>query len=561
MNGDGERGADRDAAGDAGAGPGDRLLWVALGLALCLGHLALLEGRDGAPAAAPSLDEALYDPGVSSPGLGWLVFGFLIFVRRARIASALGAPSSPRVALPCLGLGLALLAWSHAIDATDLVLPALVLELAGGAAWLGGTGLLRAAAFPLLALVSVISLPPMLINALVFPLQLRTVWLASGLLDLVGRAHLVAGDLILTQGVAFRVIEGCSGLKTILSLVLASVAYAELVGRRGGEKLLIVALAPLVGFLANGLRVLVLVLRAVPAESVEHDAYGVAAVVAGVVLLAAAELALSRTVFRHRERPGAEPAPAGAPPDRGRLRARVATWAGATLAVCGFSLATPAGAWKPRPARVPDIEALPLALAGREAQGIVVDDAFLGRVRFAHRLYRAYEEPATGGGADRAKGIGAVRVFVGLPDDTRRDESAISPKTVIPRSGWLELERLGRERSTDGERERVRLRYDAHLTGERAPDPARDRELGGRAGATVGSGTLVEQIRLGFAPWEVELVRAWLGLAGSVDRAASPPPPRLVIRVEVDWSGDRAAAELRLRQFAQEVVDWYRSAG
>ena len=48
-----------------------------------------------------------------------------------------------------------------------------------------------------------------------------------GLLDLVGRAHEVRGDLLISQGVTFQVIEGCSGFKTIVSLVLAAIVWCR----------------------------------------------------------------------------------------------------------------------------------------------------------------------------------------------------------------------------------------------------------------------------------------------------------------------------------------------
>src|SRR5690606_4223817 len=236
--------------------------------------------------------------GATSPALGLAVFGILLYAQRVSIRAALGAPPRRAIALVVGAAGLALLGWSRAIGADDLALPALILELIGAAAWLGGGPLLAAIAFPLLALVFVIQPPALLLDALLFPLQRATVWLVSGLLDGMGRHHVVAGDLIETRGTVFQVIEGCSGLKTMSSLALAAVAYAELVGRRGYEKLVVVATVPAVAFFVNGLRVLALILGRVPTESLAHQLYGVAAIVLGVVLLAVVELGLSRTLFR-----------------------------------------------------------------------------------------------------------------------------------------------------------------------------------------------------------------------------------------------------------------------
>lgn len=494
-----------------------------------------------------ALDAALYDPGVTSPLLGVAVFAALVALRRDRIRAALGRPPLVGLALVASGLGFALIGWSHAIGAPDLVLPGLTLALVGGAAGLGGGGLVAAIGFPLLALVFVIRPPEPLLNALLFPLQQATVALTAGLLSLVGRAHLVAGDLILTNGAAFQVIEGCSGLKTITSLPLAAVAYGELVGRRGYEKAVLVALMPAIGFLANGLRVLVLVFRKVPAESLEHQVYGVAALLVGVVGLVAAEIGLSRTLFRRWPGGGAVE---HAPVAKKGLGRRAAAWALGASGVAAFFFLTPVGFVRGPRVERPNIEELPLELGRQTARGLRIDDAFLGRVRFAHRFYRAYERP----GGDR------FRVFVGLADDARRDASALSPKTAIPHSGWLALERLEPAADAPPGSERFRIRYDTRQTGDRSLDEGDAAGGGAPAGSpAIGERTvLVEHIRLGFAPWELEILRAWLGL-DRLDR--TPPAPKLVLRVELDAVGDPEAALLRLRQFAQEIVDWYRSAG
>ncbi len=539
----------------------DWLLWGALAGATAYNHRALLGTFGGRSGSGASFDEALFDAGVTSPVLGGLVFVALVFARRARIRAALGQPPCLWIAIPCLALGLWLLGWSHAIGAPDLVLPALILELIGGAAWLGGRALVSAIGFPVLALVCVVQLPAILLNRLLFPLQLGTVALTSGLLSLLGRVHEVAGDLILTQGVTFQVIEGCSGLKTILSLMLAAVAYADLVGRRGVEKVLILALAPAIAFLANGMRVLVLVLREVSSESAEHQLYGLLAIAVGVVLLALVELGLSRTLLRLEWR-GASVDGSGLGSGLGAGagsgfaasgRARLAVWGIASVAVSAcLALGLP-GSVARRDVRLLNIEELPLEILGREARGLRIDDAFLGSVRFAHRFYRAYERP----------GEGAIRVFVGLSDPESRAFSALSPKTAIPHSGWLALEQLEpleRDGRTGHERERLALRYDPRSTGDRSLDPVdpmgADAERGTNAHAA--NQVLVEHVRLGFAPWAAELSRAWLGL----DRVAASGAARsLVIRVEADADDDREAAELRLRQFVQEIIDWYQSAG
>ncbi|MFK7894888.1 MAG: exosortase/archaeosortase family protein [Myxococcota bacterium] len=519
------------------AGRERRLRWVLLAMLCAItawNYHGLLLTVGGRSAAGQTLGEALYDPLVASPMLGALVFVALVIWRRDRVGNALGGAPAWGLSLIGLGLGSGLRLWSHEIGAPDLLMMSFVLQVAGLAAVLGGRELLAALSMPLLALFVVIPLPVLLVHRVIFPMQLGTAALTSFLLDGIGRSHFLAGDQIFTQGIVFQVIEGCSGMKSTLSILLAAVVYAELTGARRFQKALVVLLAVPVGFFANGLRVLALVLGEIPADSVTHEVYGLGMIVVGIVILAMLELLISRTVFAPKglgASPGKIETPAAAAIEQpSRLSGSGPQRALALGGLCALSLGLsvwlamiPPRSFSEPPTLKFNIERLPRLIDGRKASGIRNDDAFLGSLAFRHRLYRSYA----------SDGEAPIRVFVGIEDDLDRSRNGLSQKTRIPRSGWLELTELDVPvEPLDGVR--LKVRYPQN-------------EI------------LLEHYRMGYAPWARELLSSWLGLQWWTGARSEPA---LVIRVETDITqGDEEAAELRLRQFSKKVWDWYKTSG
>jgi len=517
----------------------DRSL-IAVGVAcLVFSHRSLFSGSAGRPASASALDQALFDPSMTAPILALAAFALLVFHRRDRVEAAYRSGSGSALGAAVLGLGIVTLLWSREISADRLSMPSLILHVVGAAIMIGGGRLMRALALPLAALALAVPLPPQVMHELVFALQLWTVSLSSFLLDLLGRVHEVQGDLILYDGARFQVIEGCSGFKSTVSLVLAAIVYADFVVRGLRTKWVLVALAVPIGILMNGVRVVILILGRIPPESTEHAVYGILAVVVGVLVLSLVEIVIARIRIRRidaatrgRRPPGeltSEPALSSRRiPSSGRLL---------RLAFVGVVLSTllaSTGPWTkwPSPSTAINIESLPESIDGRAARSLKVDDVWLGSVWFGHRIYRSYDPdpPRTG----------SIRVFIGHEDVSSAERSGYSPKSFIPASGWRSIEPSpsleGGPRSEEyGVWHRWVIEY---------PDRS----------------VLVQQWRPGFAPWGWETTARWLGLdrAGALGKRRSP----LVIRLEMDADvGGETRAWMILRQFATRIEAWRTRAG
>ena len=84
------------------------------------------------------------------------------------------------------------------------------------------------AAFLLFAL----PLPPVLLSAVIFPIQLWTAEYAGWILNAIGVQSFVQGDQILRPENTFIVIETCSGVRTVVTLMMLTVLLVDLFERR-----------------------------------------------------------------------------------------------------------------------------------------------------------------------------------------------------------------------------------------------------------------------------------------------------------------------------------------
>jgi EpsI family protein len=371
----------------------------------------------------------------------------------------------------------------------------------------------RVALLPAVFLVFCIPLPAPLLNHVVWKLQIWTAEYAGALLALLGIPALVSGDQILLSDSVFAVIESCSGLRSIETLIMLALLMADLFRRHGLHAALLLAAAPPIAFAINGVRAAALVVNPHSDIATVHHVQGVAMLLAGVLLLYLWDGGLARLCVGRGD-PEAREGAAGsaAPPATPRLAGL------ALLLACIAALSL----WLPPWSLEPLEERRAGDVIGEELDGwrsrehIETDWMFLGKTAFGGSLHRRY-----------ARGVERVELFVGTWRDGRGFQSAFSPKTAFPGSGWILEEDLA-----------LRL-------GERRVD-ARVLRRGTR--------------RLLTAHWYErtsglagESLRVLLALDASPLRRLHTP---VVVRIATPFSGDRrerGAAEARLADFARAL--------
>ena len=206
-------------------------------------------------------------------------------------------------------------------------------------------------------------------------------------------------------------------------------------GTRRTHAIFIVTISPVLGFLLNTVRVLMIILNPLSGVTADHTILGIVVLVAGVVAYSGIESLLNRFF------PSGSPRVGGAayPPNPDELRLahydpRLSAGVIVALVVALASVALPT--WSDG-GKVPGWSiSMPVQTRGWKARKMETDRLFLGSVHFSRTVGRRYENAGE-----------VVEVFMGMSDRLKRDRSLFSPKNALPGPGWRIVEE--RKRSVD----------------------------------------------------------------------------------------------------------------
>src|SRR5579862_5377020 len=126
--------------------------------------------------------------------------------------------------------------------------------IAGTIVFLAGWQTLRSVAFPMAYLVFMIPLPAILYYQLTFPLQLLASRLGADGLVALGVPTIREGNLLILPNCTLEVVEACSGVRSLLSLLAAVAGYAYLAEPAMWRRAALILLAVPLVIAANGLR-------------------------------------------------------------------------------------------------------------------------------------------------------------------------------------------------------------------------------------------------------------------------------------------------------------------
>jgi len=400
-------------------------LVLASGIVLVL--LAVVYGPLFFPSEVGSIasegDEFFFEVNQAA-GAPVLVLALWLFYRRIRRRDVLNGPgASARGGLALAG-ATAIYAWGVWTGAPDLQLVSGIVFLFGLLLTWGGGAAVRAYWVPTLFLAFALPLSPVLVSAVIWPLQLATASYAGALLNLIGVESFVQGDQILRPENTFVVIESCSGLRSVVTLSMLTVLLIDLFERRGWHALLLMLLAPVIALLTNGVRVVTLVLNPQSDVASVHSLQGIGMLLVGLTLIYLADGLIERM------RGGAD----DADPDYGEMRppapstpgrlAALAVPVGLLLVCLAMqSFVTP---WSVvRPLEKP-VDAVVVEALGDWPSSVVTPDyLFRGGLHFRSWSRRMVEVDG-----------GRVDVLIGLANPTNRRLSVLSPRLPWPASGY-----------------------------------------------------------------------------------------------------------------------------
>src|ERR1700694_2232462 len=115
--------------------------------------------------------------------------------------------------------------------------------------------MLRAVSFPLGYLVWMIPLPVIIYNQITFPLQLIASRLAAVWLELAHIPVLRDGNILVISNYSLEVVEACSGIRSLMTLMALAVAYGYLVSPRRWIRYALAAFMVPIAIITNAFRI------------------------------------------------------------------------------------------------------------------------------------------------------------------------------------------------------------------------------------------------------------------------------------------------------------------
>jgi exosortase len=132
----------------------------------------------------------------------------------------------------------------------------LLILLAGMILFLAGWKMLRAVSLPLAFLILMIPLPVLIYNQITFPLQLLASRFATFWLELVRVPVLREGNVLILPNYSLEVVEACSGIRSLMTLLTLAIAYGYLVERRRWVRYALAILMVPIAIVSNAIRIM-----------------------------------------------------------------------------------------------------------------------------------------------------------------------------------------------------------------------------------------------------------------------------------------------------------------
>jgi exosortase len=114
----------------------------------------------------------------------------------------------------------------------------------------------RPVSFPLGYLIFMIPIPVIIYNQITFPLQLLASRLATFWLEFVQVPVLRDGNILTFSNYSLEVVEACSGIRSVMTLISLAVAYGYLLERRRWVRYLLVVLMVPSAIFSNAVRIM-----------------------------------------------------------------------------------------------------------------------------------------------------------------------------------------------------------------------------------------------------------------------------------------------------------------
>lgn len=184
---------------------------------------------------------------------------FILWRQRSELTNAAEANTGQRKGLlfAIFALIIYILALAGGIQTLSSL--SMIFFLAGTILYLWGSQVLRMTAFPLMLLALMIPVPSQLLAAMTIPLQLLVTEIAGALAGSIGIPIYIQGNLIHLPNQIFEVVEACSGLRSIMTLITLGAFMGYFTLNTNWQRVLLIVSALPIAIIVNSGRVLAMV--------------------------------------------------------------------------------------------------------------------------------------------------------------------------------------------------------------------------------------------------------------------------------------------------------------
>jgi exosortase len=181
------------------------------------------------------------------------IAGYVIFQKRQAVFGNLGAPN--RWGLVGLILSGMLATAGSLGDSTTVLRFAFLISLSSCVLLVGGWRALSQLKFPILLLLFTFPIPPTLYARMTGPLQSLATNLSQSSLELLGFSALREGNLLELPHYRLSIVEACSGIRSLVTLLFFCCIYAYFMKRDLWARIVIVAVSIPAALLLNVVRI------------------------------------------------------------------------------------------------------------------------------------------------------------------------------------------------------------------------------------------------------------------------------------------------------------------
>jgi exosortase len=190
-----------------------------------------------------------------------LLSAYLIWARRDKLRQVVRKPSAWGLVIVLGSLGVLFLGSLGA--ELSLARLSLIGCICGLVVYFAGSKVLRAMSFPIAFLLFAIPMPVVIYNEIVFPLQFIASKFATRTLEMLNLFPIMReGNVLILPGMRLEVVEACSGIRSLMSLLALAAGYGYVVERSVAVRwFMVIAMVPL-AIVSNGMRIMITAIMA-----------------------------------------------------------------------------------------------------------------------------------------------------------------------------------------------------------------------------------------------------------------------------------------------------------